>query len=106
VNKTTADSRWHDLGHMMCHMGDVLFFCDTIPDARPLLQGNCMTPIVLQVGPVPSAPFCATRTPPRLQPWRPAATARIHQGSMRPRAAHVPWLAHLTHRAVRLCLAR
>ncbi|KAG2491868.1 hypothetical protein HYH03_009821 [Edaphochlamys debaryana] len=34
---------------MMCHAGDILVFSDTIPDARPVLQGGCKTPIILQV---------------------------------------------------------
>ncbi|KAG2484667.1 hypothetical protein HYH03_016554 [Edaphochlamys debaryana] len=33
----------------MCHMGDVLVFGDVIPDARPVLEGNCTTPTLLLV---------------------------------------------------------
>ncbi|EFJ41969.1 hypothetical protein VOLCADRAFT_98042 [Volvox carteri f. nagariensis] len=49
VNSTAATAIWEDLGHMLCHIADILVFSDTIPDARPLLQGDCTTPIILQV---------------------------------------------------------
>ncbi|KAG2484613.1 hypothetical protein HYH03_016567 [Edaphochlamys debaryana] len=34
---------------MMCHMADILVFSDTIPDARPLIEGGCTTPLILLV---------------------------------------------------------
>ncbi|GFR50044.1 hypothetical protein Agub_g12093 [Astrephomene gubernaculifera] len=49
VNTTKANIIWAELGHMLCHMADILIFSDTIPDARPLLQGGCTTPLILQV---------------------------------------------------------
>ncbi|GLI65639.1 hypothetical protein VaNZ11_009238 [Volvox africanus] len=49
INASSAARVWHDVGHVICHMADILIFSDTIPDARPLLQGGCQTPIVLQV---------------------------------------------------------
>ncbi|GIL53699.1 hypothetical protein Vafri_9337 [Volvox africanus] len=49
VNTTAATAIWEDLGHMLCHIADILVFSDTIPDARPLLQGGCTTPIILQI---------------------------------------------------------
>ncbi|GFR50043.1 hypothetical protein Agub_g12091 [Astrephomene gubernaculifera] len=49
LDTTTANSVWEALGHMLCHMADILIFSDTIPDARPLLQGGCTTPLILQV---------------------------------------------------------
>ena len=53
-----AAQKWTALGQIMCHMADILIFSDVISDARPLLQGNCSTPIILQVGarPAPVGP--------------------------------------------------
>ncbi len=49
MNSSAAERIWREVGHVMCNMGDVLVFSDTIPDARPVLQGGCRTPIILQV---------------------------------------------------------
>ncbi|KAG2486886.1 hypothetical protein HYH03_014480 [Edaphochlamys debaryana] len=37
------------MGQMLCHVGDILVFGDVTADARPVLQGNCTTPIVLHL---------------------------------------------------------
>ncbi|KAG2485678.1 hypothetical protein HYH03_015650 [Edaphochlamys debaryana] len=41
--------KWRGLGHMICHVADILVFGDVTADARPVLQGNCTTPIILHV---------------------------------------------------------
>ncbi|KXZ47806.1 hypothetical protein GPECTOR_32g418 [Gonium pectorale] len=49
LGAAAAAERWRALGQLMCRAGDVLVFSDTIPDARPLLEGGCTTPMLLQV---------------------------------------------------------
>ncbi|GFR44187.1 hypothetical protein Agub_g5362 [Astrephomene gubernaculifera] len=49
VNTTMSNKIWQDMGHLLCHVADIIVFSDTIPDSRPLLQGGCTTPLILQV---------------------------------------------------------